>query len=128
MQRYSDGLKVPNLMMDVFTGKVSDGAGDISCALRYTPKDINHIIIPPVKDALDRMLTLLPHALVGKTLTVRTYQDVYEKVDTPTGTGNSGGAGADPHSHTISTTWANVTSSTATARTLGAVQVHYTVG
>lgn len=130
MQRISDGLAVPKQKMDVFSGKttgVGADAGKVTLDLTYVPKDISHIIIPPIFDDAGLLVVGSPYSLTGKTLVIKVYGGKYYKTDTPTAGSNSGGAGADPHTHDLTFTrnfvewllWSNTA--------LAAIRVDYTV-
>lgn len=126
MQRYSDGLAVPKLKMDVFTGKTTGVFGHVTCELTYTPKSIHHISIPGTWGTTN-WRNFYPFSLVGKTLDIYVGKGQYYKADTPTGTVDSGGAGADPHSHAISHAQEDVFNAHASNELQGAICVHYVV-
>jgi len=129
MQRISGGLKVPKLMMDMFRGESSNAAGNVTLELTYVPKSVYDIIIPLAwSSTLLTYVIVDPASLAGKTLTAVVYKHMYHKADTPTGAQNSGGAGADPHSHALAYTSTIVATEIALSVALGTVRVHYEVG
>jgi len=127
MQRYSGGLEAPRDMVDVFTGKTTHaGSGDVSCELTYTPIDVDHIVIPPVvTDSTYRFLKIV--TLVGNTLTLHVDKLKYYRASAATVSSNSGGAGADPHAHTIVSNYNNVAEISCLNEVQGPIKVHYVV-
>lgn len=130
MQRYSDGLAVPKMMMDTFVGKTTGTGADVGkvwCELTYLPKNLDHIIVPPIVSVSGLLVESVLLTLSGKTLEMWLVKHVYDKADTPTGIANSGGAGADPHSHAISHTQTDVLPLVLDNEALNTIRVHYTV-
>jgi len=127
MQRVSDGLAVPKLMLDTFDLFTTDAVGEITCNLTYTPKSLHHIIIPPIWIGANVFVRGMPQSLTGKALTVRCYQDKYYKSDVVSGASNSGNAGADAHTHPIGLTLSELDGVLYTNKVLDVVRVNYTV-
>ena len=130
MQRYSDGLAVPKLMIDTFPGKTTGtgaDAGKVWCELTYTPKDTDHIIVPPIISVGGLCVSAEFFAISGKTLEMWIFKDTYDKADTPTQSVNSGAAGGDPHNHAITYTQTDVCPLLLDNQALNTIRVHYTV-
>ena len=126
MQRISDGLAVPKDMLDTFTRKTSNGAGVITCELTYTPQSIGHIDITSNRIGLEQRV-YVPTVLTGRSLEMTVYQHKYSKVVNVTGTANSGGSGADPHSHAINSAAANTVLGNVGLEAQPDILVHYKV-
>ena len=128
MQRYSDGLAVPKLMVDTFFDPVSDAAGFIYLTLTYMPKSIDHIVQPlGVDRAGGRVRFYVKSGLVGKVLELNLVKIGYEKTDTPTGNANSGGSGADPHGHALSYMELEAPAMEVLNETQRTIAIHYVV-
>lgn len=134
MQRYSQGLAVPKQMLDSFAAGKTTGTGanvgEVTCELTYTPKSVNHVMpvqmqTPPVFGS--DIVFGLPYTLTGKTLVLQVYQVEYYKANFNTSSENSGGAGADPHTHGITHTLTRCGSSLMDTVDLEAFNVQYTV-
>lgn len=134
MQRVSGGLTVPKHQMDVFTGKTTGtgaNAGEVTCELTYTPKGINHFIIPPIKSAAGLMQGDV-QSITGKTLLLKVYYYAYGKTDSPTSNATGacdGSGGAASHGgHTLTYTADFCLSYPLDNIALGTIRANYTVG
>lgn len=116
--------------MDTFSGKTTDAVGEIDCELTYTPKDINHIIVPTVKSAAGKMVDAEVAALNGKTVTLNIYVCKYHRAASlAIATGACDGSGALPShgSHTIIPSYDDCGIDMLANGALGIVRVQYTV-
>jgi len=129
MQRYMDGEKIPRYIIELFTGKTTDGFGEVACTLRYAPK-FGHILLSPIWDNTFNECYSVDWAAAANILTLYVFIPRYYKADTPTGTAaaihNAGGN--DPHSHTIASTLTDPQFRAVTAQALAGFAVHYAVG
>lgn len=128
MQRISDGLPVPKLMMDVFTGKITNPFGRITLDLTYTPKSINDIILgngAPL--TLNKLRYYIKETLAGKTLIIRTYSKTYIEAFGYSDPSSSGSGGADPHNHNIQNRVVETSLHGIANETQKPIAVHYTV-
>ena len=127
MQRVSDGLAVPKLMLEHFTGKTTDASGYITCELKYTPTSKEDVIVESIRDApIGDMHFAKATGLTGKTLTVYVLAAEYNRADT-IGNANSGGAGADPHTHALNSSTQAVMYNAYVSSGLGPVTISYKV-
>ena len=131
MQRVSGGLAVPKQMLDIFTGKttgVGANIGLVECDLTYLPKGIDNVFVATI-------ITMAPGniahpeliSLVGKQLTIKVSEYWYAKANTPIDGANSGGAGADPHDHTLNFTATECEALPVSGRNVEAIRVSYNV-
>jgi len=105
MNRYSQGLKVPLIQVDSFTGKSADGAGNITLNLTHTPISIDDVSVTVGENNVGSAIRFyLKVSLTGKALVIHVIALTYGKANTPISADNSGGAGADPHTHTLAYT------------------------
>lgn len=113
MTTYFNGLEVPKVQTDRFTGVTFTAGptyGHMDVTLTYTPTNLGDIIVLCSNLNQKFCPVLFPHALSGKTLTIRGQAPVYEKSDSPTATTDAagGGAVAEPHTHTLGYTWTDM--------------------
>lgn len=94
---YFGGVAVPRVWIDHFTGN-SDGSGYCDLTLTFTPVSVDECI-PVLTNSGIRYLQTI--SLTGKTLRVAVVRGTYYRSATATSWQNSGGAGADPHAHSI---------------------------
>lgn len=127
MQRYSAGLQVPKLMTETFTGKTTGGDGDITFVLKYTPKTINQVIVPPFKNACGFFRFSDIQTLTCRSLMVVFKKFMYNKPPASTGTASSGGGGSDPHEHSITPISDDIEEDIAPDEVQGVIVIHYVV-
>jgi len=104
MTTYHDGIAVPKTHVDYFTGIELDTDGEATVTLTYTPKSLNQILIAITNIRMMRVVR--PLSLSGKNLTLQVRDLAYYKPDNHTATTDAagGGATAEPHDHTVTTT------------------------
>lgn len=102
MDRYSQGVKLPSMKIEVFTGKTTGATGAITVTLKHVPKSLGHITAELPYDASEAHRHVRVMASVGKLVMVMffDYQYIAPAV---INSSNSGNAGGDPHAHTFST-------------------------
>lgn len=105
MTTFWDGLEVPVTSTEYFADTL-DANGQMDCALKYVPRSVNELTVS-IRSL--SQLQFYSASLSGKTVTVTIKRPQYDKPNTPIGTENSGGAGADPHSHALAYTATNCT-------------------
>ena len=128
MQRISDGLAVPRQMIDTFTGKTSNVLALVQCVLTYTPKSMDDILVPDgFESTLFGRRVYKKDTLTGNILSLLVKKYKYSKADSPVVVGNSGGAGADPHSHNLTYTVTEVDLGSAGNEAQGPIVVEYKV-
>ena len=130
MQRISGGLAVPKLIIDVFTGKTTGTGADIgkiTCTLTYFPKSIDDIVVTQITSAVDEFYEGEVTGLTGKIIEITVKRIKFQRVNS-IDTANSGGAGADPHTHNIVTNSYACFGSKVDSQLLDAVRVSYNVG
>jgi len=130
MQRVSDGLAVPKMKQDIFSGLTTSGFGKVDCELTYTPKSIDEIFPSMVEDVDDSFMQIVQVvSLVGNVvrLAIRqlNYLGVSPNFTGDASTGNSGAA--EPHNHTITTVACDVSQGYLRNRALYPLRVMYTV-
>jgi len=126
MQRYSGGLKVPRTQIESFIGKTTNAEGQITVALRYTPKSLGHIAADLPYVAVNKNHECRVESLSGRDVTVRFYEHKYYRAMAIT-TENSGGAGADPHGHSITDSETDVHSDVLDAVLIAAFGIVYEI-
>lgn len=133
MQRVSDGLEVPKLMLDVFTGKVTGTGADtgkVVCDLTYQPKSIDHIITPIARDTGEYLVLADVYALSGKELTLKICAYSYYKLtalEVATSACDGSGLWQSHGGHNFVNTLTYVHMTSLSACPLGTIRVHYTV-
>lgn len=126
MQRYSGGLKVPNHATDKFTGETSTAAGEVTVTLTHPPKSKETVVVAQGFSGTSPRFYRIK-TLTGNVLTVEVKKLSYLRANTPTDTGNSGGAGADPHSHVIGFTSLECASNYCPNEAQGTITVVYPI-
>ena len=127
MQRYAQGLEVPKIKIDSFTGKTTGATGYFDVNLTYTPKSINNVLVY-MQNSVTKLRLGVPTILTGKTLRINVFGYGYYKITSLTTTAeNSGGAGADPHDHALSQALTSCDLQAKTSELQDPLTVHYEV-
>lgn len=127
MQRYAQGLEVPKQQIDYFDGKTSSAIGEIVLDLTYVPKALKKIIVGVGTGLAGVPRFYNKNAVTGKQLQIFAGKLTYMKPASPIGNANSGGAGADPHSHTLTLNTDDADHATANNELQGTITVSYEV-
>jgi|LGVF01.2.fsa_nt_gb hypothetical protein len=128
MQRYSQGIKVPNQQTDYFTGETTSGAGYITLNLTYAPRTANKIKMPLGTGPGGVPRIYYVFSLTGKTLVIFATKLTYMEPALTVSSENSGGAGADPHDHNVTLNTADANHTSANNELQGTIVVSYPVG
>jgi len=128
MQRYSGGTKVPRMQIESFINKLTGGGtGEVVVSLKYTPKSLGHIAASLPYVAANSNHVVQVTSLSGKDVTLTFFEYKYYHAAATVAV-NSGGAGADPHSHDVTLVEDDIYSEVLDGFTVPAFGIVYEIG